>query len=401
MPFPETDSQLTGWFRANAPRDWHTRVEYMDSQEYEHFQRQWLRRLNSCGFAAPGVAREWGGGGYGVREQAAIFRAWARSGAPPVDLFEVSLNHVPHTLLAAGTRQQQQRYIRAAIQGTVWCQGFSEPDAGSDLAGMQTRAARDVHDWVVTGQKTWSSHADHARHCLLLARTDPASRGRSGLTYFVMGMDSPGVTVRPIRQIHGPAGFCEIFLDGVRIPPENVIGTEHEGWQAAQATLAAERGPMLLPMIERIGVALQELAHHHAGRCATVDGAQQAVRAIERELAGLLARHAAVRSLALDTVELIERKREARGLVSPLKVAFSELLQDVTGYAARLNEEQTLLDAGTRHFLGYVSGRWMTDWLGSWAATIAGGANEIQRTIIAERLLGLPRGTQIGSGGAR
>lgn len=367
--------EVAAWYRDNAPRDWLSTTRDMSAEAYADFQRAWLAQLNTRGFAAPGVPTEFGGGGYTVAQQAVIHRAAAVNNAPSYDLFEVSLNHVPGTFLMAGDDRQKQQYVRAAINGVVWCQGFSEPGAGSDLAALQTRATRTSGGWRVTGQKIWSSHAADAEHCLLLARTDPDSRRNRGITYFVLDMDSAGVTTRPIEQIHGASEFCEIFLDDAFIPDENVIGAVGMGWQVAQSTLAAERGPMALPTIERMEFALRELAR--GGDDAT--------------LARLAARQTAVRSLALDTVDLLARGRDTGGLASLIKVTFSELLQDITGWGVLSSPIASLSDAGSANALGYLSGSWTTDWLGSWAATIAGGANEIQKDIIAERILHLPR----------
>lgn len=383
---------VAAWFAAHTPRDWRRATDAMSAQEYAEFQRDWLRMLNTRGFGAPGVPEEWGGGGYSFREQVAIFDAWARSGAPPVDLFEVSLNHVPSTFLAAGTEEQKHRYVRAAIEGTVWCQGFSEPSAGSDLKALRTKAVRVEGGWRVTGQKTWSSHAAHAGHCLLLARTDQEAPARKGISYFVMDMDAPGVDVRPIAQIHGPEEFCELFLDDVFVPEQNLVGPENDGWQVAQSTLGAERGPIALPIIEQIGVAARKLMAEH------VDAQGQQLGAVEERLTRLIARQTATRSLALDTIDLVERGRGSASIASLIKLSFSELLQETTDFASLLEPERTLLDTGSAHFLGYVSGRWMTDWLGSWAATIAGGANEVQRTIVAERLLDMPRESTVTRG---
>lgn len=381
------ETQVVAWFERHVPRDWPGSVESMSFDEYVDFQRDWLQTLNRRGFGAPGVPQRWGGGGYSLHEQATIFSAGARVGAPPTDAFEVSLNHVPATLLTAGDEAQQERYVRNAIAGTLWCQGFSEPGAGSDLASLTTRAVKDGAGWRITGQKIWSSHAAHARHCLLLARSDPSSRRHEGITYFILDMDQPGVSVRPIRQIHGPSNFCELFLDAVWVPEENVVGEVNGGWEVAQTTLAAERGPIALPTIERIGAQLASLAaslDRDRLEEAPLSGAQATI-------AALIARHAAVRSLALDTVDLSARGADGGRLNSVLKIAWSELLQAVSGAAMLLARERVLAEPIPDNFLGYVSGRSGTDWLGSWAATIAGGANEIQRNIVSERLLGLPR----------
>ncbi|MPV88522.1 acyl-CoA dehydrogenase, partial [Georgenia ruanii] len=394
------ETEVVEWFETHVPSDWQRSVDSMSAEEYVEFQRNWLRTLNERGFGAPGVPEKWGGGGYSLRDQATIFAAGARVSAPPTDAFEVSLNHVPATLLTAGTPAQQERYVRGAIDGTVWCQGFSEPGAGSDLAALAARAVRDGDGWRITGQKTWSSHAAHAEHCLLLARTDPNARRHAGITYFILDMDQPGVQVRPIRQIHGPAEFCELFLDGAWVPDENVIGEVNGGWAVAQATLAAERGPIALPTIERIGAELADLASG-LGPVEPADGPRPPLSRAQTDLAALLARQIAVRSLALDTVDLSERGSDGGQLNSVLKVGWSELLQEATSAAVLLAGERALAESDSEHFLGYVSGRPGSDWLGSWAATIAGGANEIQLNIIAERLLGLPRDPSRQPGGSR
>jgi alkylation response protein AidB-like acyl-CoA dehydrogenase len=376
--------EVNTWYRRNAPRDWRAAARTMTAEAYRDFQLDWLRELNTRGFAAPGVPTEYGGGGYSVMEQAIIHRAAAAHDAPACDLFEVSLNHVPGTFLAVGDERQRKQYIRPAIEGTVWCQGFSEPGAGSDLALLKTRAERVEGGWRVTGQKIWSSHAADARHCLLLARTDPSARRTRGITYFVLDMDAEGVTTRPIRQIPGTSEFCEIFLDDAFIPEQNVIGEVGSGWQVAQSTLSAERGPMALPTIERMEFALQTMLPPVQAGGGTLDDRGAAI-------AALAARQAAVRSLALDTVDLIGRGRDPGSLASLIKVSFSELLQDMTGLGTLLSPAASLMDAGSENALGYLSGYWTTDWLNSWAATIAGGANEIQRDIIAEKILDMPR----------
>jgi alkylation response protein AidB-like acyl-CoA dehydrogenase len=380
---------VASWFSEHTPADWERRVDAMDRQQYVAFSQQWLRTLGSRGFGAPHVPREWGGGGYSVREQAILYEEWARAGAPGVDLFVVSLFHVPTTLLIAGSPRQQREYVRAAVTGTVWCQGFSEPSAGSDLASLRTRAEPADGGWRVTGQKIWSSNADAAEYCILLARTDPDSHGSRGISYFVLDMRQPGVEVRPIKQNSGHQEFCEIFLDGALIPAENVLGEVGQGWRVAQSTLAAERGPTGLEITERIAVGLSHLIGELDARRKLAVTAE--LSAVEAELAALSARTWAVRSLALDTVDALERGDGTGSLASVLKIAFTELLQEVTECASRRSGERSLVDPRQRHHRGWITGDWALDWFGSWGWTIAAGTNEIQRNIIGEQLLGLPR----------
>ncbi|WP_281689565.1 acyl-CoA dehydrogenase family protein [Pseudonocardia thermophila] len=387
----EFREDVQAWFQENAPRNWRSAVRGMSREQYEQWQRDWLHLLNTRGFAAPHVPQEWGGGGFTLDDQVVIYEEWARADAPPLGLYLISLLHVPGTLLAAGTEEQKKRYLRDAIEGTVWCQGFSEPGSGSDLASLRTRAVRDGDDWVVTGQKIWSSHAQSAEYCILLARTDPASRGSAGISYFILDMRSPGVDVRPIRQNTGHQEFCEIFLDDVRIPAGNMIGPEGEGWKVAQSTLQTERGPIAVENIERIAAGLDRLRGELSRAGATVADGTLA------RLVELTARVTAVRSLAKDVVAALAAGRSSAGnRTSLLKIAYTELLQDVSRLGTEILGEDGLVDPQQPYRLGMISGDWMIDWLGSWGSTIAAGTNEIQRNLVAERLLGLPREPRVG-----
>lgn len=380
----EFTEDVAAWFAANTPADWVSASHDMTPAEYLQFEKRWVRTLGQRGFAAPSADPRWGGGGYSPREQSIIYDEWARAGAPSVDTFVVSMHHIPVTFAMLGTPEQQQRYIPAAIGGTVWCQGFSEPGSGSDLASLRTRAVHEGGEWVVTGQKIWSSMAEIAEHTILLARTGTAETGTRGLTYFVLDMDQPGVEVRRIKQNPGHAEFCEIFLDDARIPECNVIGEVDDGWRAAQATLAAERGPVGFDIIARLYFGLQSLGR----RLADVPGQPLRTRS---ELADLIARATIVRGLALDTIDLLERGADSGGLASLLKLVFSELLQDATSWATVRLGAQSLIDPCQPHNRGYFSGDWAIDWLSSWGWTISAGTNEVQRNIIAEHLLGMPR----------
>lgn len=378
------------WFAANTPRDWRITFQSLSHAGWVAFMRDWLHELNSRGFAAAHVPKRWGGGGFSPTQHAIILEEWARHHGPPLDLFEIGLHHVPSTFAVAGTPEQQERYIKAAIGGTIWCQGFSEPDAGSDLAALRTRAVLDGDEFVVTGQKIWSSHADDAELCLLLARTDPDAPPHKGITYFVLDLALPGVEVRPILQANGHSEFCEIFLDNVRIPRDSIIGAINDGWAVAQSTLQAERGVLGLHLIEQMGFELPRAAAVLDERLAPerADGPLSSTR---QSLADYRARHAAVRSLATDSVELMQQAASAGNLASLMKVSFTELLKDMTGWLSAEVVDDPAVDPGQTHWAGWVSGDWGTDWLSSHGWTIAGGTNEIQLNIIAERLLGLPR----------
>jgi alkylation response protein AidB-like acyl-CoA dehydrogenase len=326
-----------------------------------------------------------------VPQQVVLYQELAAHDAPRLVLAFVSIHHAASTLIAAGTDAQRQRHLPAILEGEIWVQGFSEPEAGSDLASLRTSARKEGSSYVVNGQKLWASGATHADWCLLLARTDPSAPKRRGISYFLLDMNTPGVEVRPIRQATGESHFCEIFLTDVVIPADNLIGPENAGWQVAQTTLSAERGMTMLELAERLGNAgfrwLVEAACRRPedrGRLIDDSLVQDRLARFETEITGL-------RALCRDLVE-----RHASGQVGPadasiVKLYYSELLQrmmdfgtDIAGLAAHTDLQKPLSS-------GWESGAWVLDFIGSWEWTIPGGSSEIQRNIIGERGLGLPR----------
>src|SRR4029079_10217824 len=188
-----------------------------------------------------------------VPEQIVLYQELAAYDAPRLVLAFVGIHHAASTLLAAGSDEQRRQHLPAILDGEIWVQGFSEPEAGSDLASLRTSARRIGDSYVVNGQKLWARGGVYADWCLLLARTDPDARKREGISYFLLDMTTPGVEVRPIRNAIGDSHFCEIFLDDVCIPAANLIGAENAGWQVAHATLGAERGMTMLELAERLG----------------------------------------------------------------------------------------------------------------------------------------------------
>ena len=211
--------ELRGWLAHHLPTDWRTRMLGASEAEHVDFQREWFRTLHEGGYVAPHWPVAWGGAGMSLAQQIVLYEELARAGAPRLVVYFISLFHAPSTLLEWGTDAQRKRHLPAILAGDeIWCQGFSEPGAGSDLASLRARAERRGDRYVVNGQKTWSSNAHLARYCLLLARTDPAARKHQGISYFILDMRSPGVTCRPIKMLTGGAHFNEIFLDDVEIP---------------------------------------------------------------------------------------------------------------------------------------------------------------------------------------
>src|ERR1700742_2865887 len=244
--------QVRDWCEQHIPRDWRHSQTGVDDAEFVHFQKSWFAELRSAGYAVPHWPSEWGGG-LSVSEQIVLYQELEAHDAPRLVLAFVSIHHAASTLLAAGTDEQRRRHLPAILDGEIWVQGFSEPEAGSDLASLRTSARRVGDSYLVNGQKLWASGAKHADWCLLLARTDPDLPKRKGISYFLLDMTTPGIEVRPIRNAIGDSHFCEIFLNDVVIPAGNLVGAENSGWQVAQATLGAERGMTMLELSERLG----------------------------------------------------------------------------------------------------------------------------------------------------
>jgi alkylation response protein AidB-like acyl-CoA dehydrogenase len=383
-------SAVRDWAVANTPPDWHAALSTATKREFRDFNIRQAQLLRQAGLLAAHWPRQFGGGGFSFAEQLVIQEELVRADYPQPRLLEIALAHIAATLIAYGNAGQQ-RHLAAILEGEIWCQGFSEPDAGSDLASLRTRAVRSGDGYVVNGQKVWSSYADQAAWCLLLARTDPSAPKHRGLSLFMLELDAPGVEVRPTRQATGTEEFCELFLTDVFVPAGQLIGTENAGWRMAQTTLATERAFNILELQARLAVALGQIAAQArvtpvaAGRMAADDDSvrqELAARAAEIEVLGLLGRRLA-------------RQVEQTGDVGPegsiVKLFYSETLQKLTRLAVRIGGMATMLDERREFATTWTSGHWMIDHLKSWNWTIAAGSNEIQRNIIGERVLGLPR----------
>ncbi len=387
----EFRAEVRQWCEANVVPGWREALEACSDDQAVAFEREWFTTLHAAGYAAPHWAHEWGGSESSLAEQIVLFQELSRADAPRASLAFIGLYHTYATLTHAGSAEQKARHLPAILDGTVWCQGFSEPEAGSDLAGLRTRAVRDGDDFVVNGQKIWSSGAAHADWCLLLARTDPDAPKRKGISYFLLDMRTPGVEVRPIRQASGGAEFCELFLTDVRVPAENLVGAENDGWRIAQATLSAERGPTILDLAERLRTGFEMIVD--TARRSTVPGGGPALD--DPEIRDRLVRcHTDVEVLNLLCLKMVENLLR-RGGVGPeasiVKVCYSELLQRLTELGVELSGVDAHVLISKPRASGWISGEWLVDHITSWEWTIAGGTNEIQRNLISERVLGLPR----------
>ncbi|MFF0432916.1 acyl-CoA dehydrogenase [Streptomyces sp. NPDC004327] len=301
-----------------------------------------------------------------------------RAGAPYVGANFVGLLHAGPTIAAEGTEEQRARWLEPVLRGDeVWCQGFSEPDAGSDLASLRTRAVRDGDDYVVTGQKIWTSHAEVADWCELLVRTDPDAPRHRGISWLAMPMSAPGITVRPLRTLAGSAEFAEMFLDEVRVPVSHRVGEENDGWRVTMVTLSFERGTAFVGEVVACRRVLGELA-----RAARKNGRWDDP-VLRRRLGRLGAEFQALWRLTQWNVSEAQASGGVPGAGgSVFKLRYSHARQELYDTAAAVLGPDAL-DLGRE---------WNLDRLSSLSYTIAAGTSQIQQNIVAERILGLPKG---------
>jgi len=341
--------------------------------------RAWSRTLHEGGYAGLAWPKEYGGGGASYTHQAIFLEEMARAEAPP-HVGVIGLGMAGPTIMAHGTEEQKQRHLEKILSAEeIWCQGFSEPGAGSDLAGVRASARIEDDRFVVDGQKVWSSFAHIADFCILLTRSDPESQRHEGLTYLIVDMHAPGVEVRPLRQITGESEFNEIFFTAVEVPRGNVLGEIGGGWQVAMTTLLHERGTLGFALQAALEVAVRKLVALARERGATPLQRDR----IAREWIELQAlRFTNLRSLTA----LVKT-----GIPGPegsiAKLQWSEANQRLTKLALELLGPQAQLLGETAPLGGY----WQHQQLRSRGNTIEAGTSEILRNIVAERVLGLPR----------
>jgi alkylation response protein AidB-like acyl-CoA dehydrogenase len=349
--------------------------------------RAWQGELFRGGWAGLDWPVVYGGRGVPATLSLVFEEEYARARAPERTVLAVGLHLVGPTLVAHGREAQRARLLPPILRGEeVWCQGFSEPNAGSDLASLRTRAELRGDHFVVTGQKIWTSFAAAADWCLLVARSDPESRGPRGLSFLLVEMRSPGIRVRPLREMTGEAWFNEVHFDGVRVPGANLVGELGRGWDVVRTTLSVERGTSaqharLLADVERL-LELARRAPRGGGRAADDPRLRQ-------RLAQLATEARILRTTAWRNALALQRTGRPGPEGSTLKLAASELEQRVKEAAVEILGPAGLLCAGDPR--APEEGRWCHELLWSRAATIYAGTSEIQRDIIAQRVLGLPR----------
>jgi alkylation response protein AidB-like acyl-CoA dehydrogenase len=374
-------------FRREA-RDWLASQELPqptdDSDRRVDDLRAWQGRLAKAGWLGLTWPVESGGRGLSAVHQAAFNQELARARAPrPAGV--VGIEVVGPTILGYGDEKQRRERLPRVLSGEdIWCQGVSEPEAGSDLAALRTRAERVAEGWRINGHKVWTTWSHKATWCALLARTDPAASGHRGISYFLLPLNTPGVRVSPLRQLNGDTEFGEVFFDDVVIPADALVGEAGKGWSYAMHTLSSERGSLVLRRSADLAVAFDDLVAQLAAGGSTVTD-HEAVRIGELR-AELFALQAQCERIVERMMRAPDEPSAADSLDKALMTRFEQALfgfaRDCLGrYAA----------VGGVHPRGLDSTRWAHDYFYGRAASIYGGTAQVQRNIIAERLLGLPK----------
>ena len=351
--------------------------------------KQWVDKLADRKWIAPAWPTEYGGAGMSVMEQFIFNSEMAEARAPRPG--GIATMFAGPTLIAHGTEEQKQKYLPEILDGhTIWCQGYSEPGSGSDLASLQTRAVRDGDDYVVNGQKIWTSGGHVAKWMILLARTDPEAPKHRGITYFIVAMKSPGLTVRPLINMADSHEFNEVFFEDVRVPKQNIIGEENRGWYLAQTTLSFERSSIGASVGARQGVEdMITFARENKDKNLSTLGHNCALRheLIDRFVEAGVATQMSLKIVSMQAKEGIAPGHEA----SVAKMYGTELNQRIARTALKMLGLYGQLDTKTEGVDARNFGRFKYGYLRSIANTIEGGTSEIQRNIVATRGLGLPR----------
>ena len=381
--------RFRAWLRENLTDDlkWERVADLSHSGAWEG-RRAFERRMGADGWLGVAWPREYGGQGATLLEQVIYQEELVRSGSPALTS-SVGLELVGPILMEVGTEEQRHRFLTPILRGEeVWYQGFSEPNAGSDLAGLQTRAVLEGDEWVINGQKVWGGFAEHADWGAVLARTDPNAPKHRGISFMIVPMKAPGITVSYIKEMTGGEHLNEVFFDGVRIPRENVLGPLNEGWRVANRLLGYERGVMTIPFAaryERFWETLRDFAGSHRRRGALL---------LERpHIRTALARtYVDVQMMRLANLRWLTHY--LRGTLpaeetSYMKVYWAQAHQGLGDLALELGGGAALGLPGELETL--AKGAFSNEWAYSRSTTILGGTQDIQRNIIAERILGLPR----------
>ncbi len=352
------------------------------------FRRDWQRKLHEAGWAGISWPEEYGGRGATLIEQAIFSQELARADAPPpANILGLAMGGP--VVIAHGTDEQKQRYLEPILSGEeIWCQGFSEPESGSDLASLKTKAVKDGDEWVVTGQKVWTTFAQYAKWCMLVARTDPDAPKHQGLTYFLLDMEQDAVQVRPLVQITGEGEFNELFIEEARIPDANVIGGVGNGWQVAITTLMNERAGLAFSAVVGIHKSLRQLAELASET--RLNGGTAADDSYFRQRIAQL--YIEAETMRMNGYRGLTKTMQS-GIPGPEgslgKWQWADINQGITELALDIEGAYAALDRGSEHAI--AGGSWQYGFLRSRANSIEGGTTDILKNIIAERVLGLPR----------
>jgi alkylation response protein AidB-like acyl-CoA dehydrogenase len=376
-------NEVRSWLDRNLPAEWRHRGVggYREDDETE-IQRGWQRRLYEGGWLKLAWPREAGGHAATPVMQAIYQEEMAKAGAPGI-LGRLGVSLLAPTLLVHGTEWQKGTYLEKVLSGElIFCQGFSEPDAGSDLAGLRARAERRDGRWVLDGQKTWSSGAHHADKSFLLARSDPQADAHRGITFFLVDMHQPGVEVRRIRQMTGGGEFCEVFLSGAVVEDRDVVGEPGAGWKIAMTVFGFERGGLAqAARFERAVAQLAGLARERGAGADVMVRQQVAQAQIEAHV---------FRLIGLRNLTGAQQGKAPGPEASLTKLFWSEMDKRIQETAVEVQGPYGALAPDST--FAVEDGRWQYGWMWAQAETIYAGSSEIQRNIIAERVLGLPRG---------
>ncbi len=391
---------ISAWLRDNLPEGWGQPGFTLTPEERKAFNDQWTAKLFDGGWICASWPTEYGGKGLSLIQQVVLTEEFARAGAPlRGDFFGDTL--VGPTILQWGTEEQKQQFIPGILKGEIaWCQGFSEPDAGSDLAGLKTRAELDGDEWVINGQKVWTTQAHYADYIFLLARTGPDAPKHAGISYLLVPMKQPGVEVRPIEQVDGSAEFNEVFFSGVRCPKDNVVGGVNNGWKVAMTTLGFERGTSattghrrfqkefdeILKEARARGKADDPLLRQRLARSWTNIKIMQ-INGFRTLTDALNGTHDTAKLSACNKMFWSEAHQATMNLAMDILGMDAQILQGTQGDEG----EDTILPGARRAKATYPVNNLQSLFFFSRSESIWGGAAEIQRNIVGERALGLPK----------
>jgi alkylation response protein AidB-like acyl-CoA dehydrogenase len=393
MAGPDVDAfrlELRAWLERHVPSDLHREAAArLPEPERVRRLRAWQRTLAESRWVGITWPRAYGGRDAGIAEQIAYVEEMARANAPET-IGNLGLGIAGPPIMGYGTDVQKDRFLRRILSADdLWCFGFSEPGAGSDLASLRTQATLDGDHFVVSGQKVWTTLAHHADWCMLLCRTDPGTRRAKGISCLLVDMKSPGITVRPLRQITGEADFNEVFFEGVRVPRENLLGQLHEGWQIATSALQNERGILYVVGMQ---IALKEGRDKLLTFARERGAGRNAI--LRQELAKVYLATEIFRFTCQRTLDKLLRVGFPGPESAIIKAAWTEITQAMPQLGMEiLGPEALLYDTPRADGGAEDPGQWLQkSYLGARAASIASGTSEIMRGIVAMQVLGLPRG---------